>query len=177
MSRIGKKIIAIPEKTDVTIGEGKVTVKGPQGEISREFPMQIEVKKEGSTITVAPAKNTKDLSPLWGTVAAHIINMIEGVNKPFQKKLVVEGIGYKADLKGEELVMALGFSHLVKMKVPKGLKVTIEKGIITIVGINKDLVGQFAASIREHKKPEPYKGKGIHYEDEVVRRKQGKKSV
>ena len=177
MSRIGKKIITIPEKTEVTISESKVTVKGPQGELVREFPATITIKKDGNTITTEPKKSSADLSPIWGTVSAHIMNMIEGVNTPFVKKLVVEGIGYKADLKGEDLTLALGFSHPIKVKVPKTLKVTNEKGVLTITGIDKEAVGSFAAKIREYKKPEPYKGKGVHYEDEVVRRKQGKKTT
>ncbi len=177
MSRIGKKIIAIPEKTEVTVAGSAVKVKGPNGELSREFPDIITITKEGSTITMLPRRETKDSNVLWGTVSSHISNMIEGVNKPFQKKLIVEGIGYKADIKGEDLTMALGFSHPVKIKIPKTLKVTIEKGIISVVGIDKEEVGQFAAFVRAKKKPEPYKGKGIRYEGEVIRRKQGKKTV
>ena len=177
MSRIGKKIITIPEKTEVTISESKVTVKGPHGELVREFPAAIIIKKDGMTITTEPKKAGNEVSPIWGTVSAHIMNMIKGVNAPFMKRLVIEGIGYKADLKGEDLTLSLGFSHQIKVKVPKNLKVTNEKGILSISGIDKEAVGSFAAQIREYKKPEPYKGKGVHYEDEVVRRKQGKKTT
>ena len=105
------------------------------------------------------------------------MNMIDGVNKPFERKLIIEGIGFKGEVKGEEIVFALGFSHPVKIKIPKGLKVVSEKGALTVSGPDKDLVGQFAATLRALKKPEPYKGKGIRYSDEVIRRKQGKKTV
>ncbi len=177
MSRIGKKIIAIPEKTEVTVAGSKVTVKGPHGELSREFPALIAIKKEGTTITLEPTKETKDSSPLWGTASSHIQNMIEGVNKPYQKKLVIEGIGFKSDVKPEDITLSLGFSHTIKVKIPKTIKVVSEKGVLVITGIDKEAVGSFAAGIRSLKKPEPYKGKGIHYIDEVVRRKQGKKTT
>ena len=116
-------------------------------------------------------------SSLWGTYASHIENVIKGVNDAYTKKLIIEGIGYKADVEGTDLVLALGFSHPIKVSIPPSLKVTSEKGIITVTGVSKEEVGQFAANIRAFKKPEPYKGKGIHYEDEVIRRKQGKKSA
>lgn len=177
MSRIGKKIIEIPEKTEVTVTGSKVVVKGPKGTLERTFTPDIVINHAGKEITLALKKDTGTLQPMWGTTGSHIINMINGVNTPFVKKLILEGIGYKAEVKGTDLVMALGFSHPVKMAIPASLKVTSEKGLITVSGINKDEVGQFAANIRAYKKPEPYKGKGFRYEDEVIRRKQGKKSV
>lgn len=177
MSRIAKKPIAIPEKTDVTYANGTLTVKGPLGELKKEFRPEIEVKIENKEVTLTPARQSLDILALWGTYAAHLKNMLSGVNTPFVKKLVVEGIGFKSDVKGAELVMALGFSHPVKIAIPAGLKVTAEKNVITVSGIDCELVGQFAAKVRAMKKPEPYKGKGIRYEDEVIRRKQGKKSV
>jgi large subunit ribosomal protein L6 len=175
MSRIGKKIIDLPEKTEVTVSGNKVAVKGPKGSLEREFS-DVDVTLDGRTVKLVPREELSNTA-LWGTSASHIINMVKGVNEPFVKKLIIEGIGFKADVKGTDLVMALGFSHPIKMAIPASLKVTSDKGIITISGINKDEVGQFAANIRALKKPEPYKGKGIRYDDEIIRRKQGKKSV
>lgn len=177
MSRIGKKIINVAPKTEVSFSDGTLSVKGPLGELSRIFKPEIKIEVGDGTISLNPRRNSLDVLALWGTYASHIINMISGVHKPFEKKLVVEGIGYKSDVKGDELVMSLGFSHPVKIKIAKGLKVTAEKNVITVSGIDKELVGQFVAKIRDMKKPEPYKGKGIRYEAEVVRRKEGKKSV
>ena len=175
MSRIGKKIIAIPAKTEVTISGSKVTVKGAKGSLERTFSDLVSFKTADNTVTVSPVNETA--AAVWGTAASHIVNMIEGVNTPFVKKLVLEGIGYKAEVKGTNLAMVLGYSHPVSMPIPAGLTVTSDKGIVTVSGIDKEAVGQFAAEIREWKKPEPYKGKGFHYEDETVRRKQGKKSA
>lgn len=179
MSRIGKQIIFLPEKTDAAISsDGTVTVKGPHGELSRRFDVsRIAITKEGSEITSLPKENTKETSMLWGTYMSHIRNMVAGVVAPFEKKLVIEGVGYRAELAGKELKLLLGFSHPVLLSIPDGVTVTVEKNVLTITGIDKDAVGQFAAKIRAQKKPEPYKGKGIKYENEIVRRKQGKKAV
>lgn len=177
MSRIGKKIIEIAPKTEVRYSEGVFSVKGPLGELSRFFKPEIKIEISDGKISLNPKRNSLDVLALWGTYASHIINMVAGVHKTFEKKLIVEGIGFKSDVKGDELVMSLGFSHQVKVKIPKGLKVTADKNIITVSGIDNEQVGQFVAKIRALKKPEPYKGKGIRYEGEVVRRKEGKKSV
>jgi large subunit ribosomal protein L6 len=177
MSRIGKKIITLPEKTELKISGDSVMVKGPLGELSRELHPVIEVKIEGNEVTLVPKKMTLESRALWGTYASHITNMVNGVNKPFEKKLILEGIGYKSEVRGDKMVMALGFSHPVEVSIPSGLKVTAEKNNITISGSNKETVGQFAAELRALKKPEPYKGKGMRYHDEVIRRKQGKKSA
>ena len=152
-------------------------VKGPLGTLTRELHPVIEVKVLGNEVTLMPRKLTLESRALWGTYASHITNMVNGVNKPFEKKLILEGIGYKSEVKGDKIVFALGFSHPVEVFIPSTLKVTAEKNNITISGSNKEEVGQFAAQIRALKKPEPYKGKGMRYIDEVVRRKQGKKSV
>ena len=175
MSRIGKKPISVPEKTTVSVADGRVTVKGTMGELSRSIPHGVNVEVKDNIVTVTAPNPEK--SALWGTTTAHIKNMIAGVNKAYEKKLVVEGIGFKADVKGKDLVMALGFSHPVVVPIPEGLKVVCDKTGISISGINNELVGNFTASVRALKKPEPYKGKGIHYEGEVVRRKQGKKAA
>ncbi|OHA88250.1 MAG: 50S ribosomal protein L6 [Candidatus Zambryskibacteria bacterium RIFCSPHIGHO2_01_FULL_43_25] len=177
MSRLGKKIIAIPEKTQVLISDGNVSVKGPLGELSRNFNQDIIVSLRPEGVELKPAKETKESMALWGTYVSHISNMIKGVNKQFVKKLVVEGIGFKVDLKGEKLVFALGFSHPVEVSVHQGISASVEKNVITISGVSKELVGEFTARLRDLKKPEPYKGKGVRYEEEVVKIKQGKKSV
>lgn len=177
MSRIGKQEIRIPEKTEVNISDEKMTVKGPLGELSLNLRPEVVVKMENGIITVNPINDSVFVRSLWGTYASHIINMINGVNKPFEKKLIVEGVGFKSNVKGSDLVMSLGFSHDVTIEIPKDLTVTAEKNVVTIAGIDKERVGAFAADVRSKKKPEPYKGKGIRYEKEVVRRKQGKKTA
>lgn len=177
MSRIGKKIIQVPEKTEVKLSENSLMVKGPLGELHREFSDKVKIAVEGNTITVTPNKTNPETMALWGTTAAHILNMIHGVKELFTKKLIIEGIGFKSELKGDEIILSLGFSHQIKMKVPKNLKATVEKNVVTVSGMDKESVGQFVAKIRDLKKPEPYKGKGIRYEGEVVRRKQGKKTA
>lgn len=177
MSRIGKKPIEIPKGTTVTIQNGLLTVKGPKGELSRSFKPDVEIEISNEEINLKPKKLDLQSRVLWGTYASHVSNMLEGVNKSFEKKLVIEGIGYRAEVKGNKLVMSLGFSHPVEFDIPAELKVTAEKENLTISGIDKELVGQFAAKVREVKKPEPYKGKGIRYHDERVRRKQGKRST
>jgi large subunit ribosomal protein L6 len=177
MSRIAKKPIPVPPKTEVSYSDGIITVKGPLGELKKNFKPEIKVEIANGEVALTPIRQSLDVLALWGTYASHLKNMLAGVNTFYVKKLIVEGIGYKSDVKGNELVMALGFSHLVKVIIPAELKVTAEKNVITVSGIDCELVGQFTAKVRSLKKPEPYKGKGIHYETETVRRKQGKKSV
>ena len=178
MSRLAKKPIAIPEKVTITIGDdGKVLVKGPAGEVSRLFRPDIVITVKDNLVSLTPKIETKTSGALWGTYVSEIKSMFKGAVTPFVKKLVVEGIGFKSEVKGHELVLALGFTHLIKIPISAGLKVTAEKNTITINGVDKELVGRFAAEVRALKKPEPYKGKGIHYEGEVIRRKEGKKTV
>ena len=177
MSRIAKKPIEIPVKTEVALSSGVLTVKGPLGELKKTFRSEIEIKIENNQITLTPKRHSLDILALWGTYASHIRNMLAGVNTIFEKKLIVEGIGFKSDVKGKELHLALGFSHPVMIVIPEGLKVTAEKNVISVSGTDIEKVGQFVAQVRSLKKPEPYKGKGIRYSDEVIRRKQGKKSV
>lgn len=177
MSRLAKRPIAIPQKTEVTVSGGLMTVKGPRGSLQKSVHrlVSIEVGKDG--VQVSRKGDTLESRALVGTYASHVRNMLEGVTAGFQKKLLVEGVGYKWDVQGKTLNLALGFSHPVKVAIPEGLTVTADKGTLTIAGFDKELVGQFAADIRALKKPEPYKGKGIRYEDEVIRRKQGKKAA
>ena len=177
MSRIAKKPIQIPAKTEVKYSDGVLSVKGPLGEINKAFKSDIDVKIDNGQIILTPLKKNIEVMSLWGSYTSHIKNMLAGVNTAYQKKLIVEGIGFKSDVKGQDLHLSLGFSHPVKIAIPKELKVTADKNIITVSGIDCESVGQFASKIHSLKKPEPYKGKGIRYEDEVVRRKQGKKSV
>jgi large subunit ribosomal protein L6 len=176
MSRVGKQIITIPEGTTVTLEKGDLAVKGPKGELSRSFKNDVEISINGSEITLQPINDSNFAFALWGTYASHIKNMVDGVNTPYEKKLIVEGVGFRVALNGNTLTLNLGFSHEVNVVVPEDISVGVEKNTITISGINKESVGQFAAKIRALKKPEPYKGKGIRYDGEFIRRKQGKKS-
>lgn len=177
MSRIGKQQLTIPAGVEVTFDAHAVRVKGPKGELTRALRDEIVFKNENGTITSEPRRNDKFSRSLWGTYMSHVKNMIAGVVTPFEKKLLVEGVGFKWDVKGSDLNLSLGFSHPVIMKIPEGLTVTAEKGTLTIAGMDKEAVGLFANKVRQMKKPEPYKGKGIRYSTEVIRRKQGKKSA
>ena len=178
MSRIGKQIISLPAGAAATVSGSVFSVKGPKGELTRDFQTDlVSVVLNGSEITFTKNKDTIESRALWGTVASHVINMIKGVTDGFSKKLILEGVGFKSEVKGTNLELALGFSHPVVMPVPTGLTVTAEKNNITISGSDKELVGSFAAKVRGMKKPEPYKGKGFRYDNEVIRRKQGKKSA
>ena len=177
MSRIGKQQLSVPAGVEVTFDAHAVRVKGPKGEITRAIREEIAFEQVGNTITSEPRRNDKFSRSLWGTYMSHLKNMIAGVVTPFEKRLLVEGVGFKWDVKGDILNMSLGFSHPVTLTIPKGLIVVAEKSALTITGVDKELVGLFASKVRELKKPEPYKGKGIRYSDEVVRRKQGKKSA
>jgi len=177
MSRLAKRPIAIPAKTEVTVSGGTVNVKGPKGALQRPLHrlVTIEVGKDG--VQVSPKGDSLQSRALIGTYASHVKNMMLGVNSGFSKKLFIEGVGYKWDVQGKTLNLALGFSHPVKVVIPDGLTVKADKGALDISGFDKELVGQFAADIRAMKKPEPYKGKGIRYDGEVIRRKQGKKAA
>jgi large subunit ribosomal protein L6 len=178
MSRIGKQTVIVPSGTEVKLTGITFSAKGPKGTLVRDFPGDIAININGNEITFTPARtDDRTLNALWGTYASHVKNMIEGVNNGFTKKLILEGVGFKSDVAGTTLNLALGFSHPVKVPIPTGLTVTAEKNNITVTGIDKELVGAFTASIRSMKKPEPYKGKGFRYSDEVIRRKQGKKAA
>jgi large subunit ribosomal protein L6 len=177
MSRIGKQQLQIPAGVEVTFDAHAVRVKGPQGELVRPLRDEVIFKTENGVITSEPRRNDKFSRSLWGTYMSLLKNMVTGVVTPFTKKLLIEGVGFKWDVKGTDLNLSLGFSHPVTRSIPKGLTVTAEKGTLTITGIDKEQVGLFANQIRSLKKPEPYKGKGIRYSDEVIRRKQGKKSA
>lgn len=175
MSKIGKKIIKIPADVTVDIDGQALKVKGPKGELCFAMPKEVGAKLESGQLSLSPAIDTKKTAALWGTSRAIIANLVRGVKEGFEKKLEIEGIGFKAELKGKNLVFNLGFSHQINFPVPDGINIAVEKNIIAVSGISKELVGQVAANIRALKKPEPYKGKGIHYLGEVIRRKAGKK--
>lgn len=177
MSRIGKYPIEIPQGVSVSFSNGVFSAKGPKGELTRVIPKIVKITVSEKEIVLTPEESKENLSSVWGTISAHVKNMMEGVSKGFEKKLQIEGIGYKGEVKGKEIHFALGFSHPVIVSIPEDLTATVEKGIITISGIDKEKVGHFAAKIRDYKKPEPYKGKGIRYIGEVIHMKQGKKSV
>jgi len=175
MTRIGKKPILIPENVEVKIEGQKIIVKGPKGELQKEIRPEIKFEIKDKEIFVLPKIKTKKTEALWGTSWALLANMIKGVVDGFEKKLEIEGLGYKATLEGNDLILFVGFSHQVKIKTPLSIKFSVEKNIITVSGIDKELVGQIAAKIRKVRPPEPYKGKGIRYLGEVIRRKAGKK--
>ncbi len=178
MSRLGKLPIQLPEKVTAAYANGVLTITGPKGELARPVKSDVSVTIDENGITFAPAKDTKEARALWGTYAAHARNMITGVTEGFKKVLEIEGVGYRAEAQGNNKVKILaGFSHPVELTAPKGVELATEKGIITIIGIDIDAVGQFAADVRAVKKPEPYKGKGIRYQGEYIIRKQGKKGA
>ncbi|MFH1180782.1 MAG: 50S ribosomal protein L6 [bacterium] len=175
MSKIGKKPIEIPQGVTIAIDTPMVKITGPKGELSFKVPREIEVKLNEKQLLVLPIGKSKKVPALWGTTRAIIANMVIGVEKGFEKKLEIEGVGFKAQIQGDDLVLSLGFSHPVIFKSPEGIKISVEKNTITVSGISLEMVGQAAANIRALKKPEPYKGKGIRYAGEVIRRKAGKK--
>lgn len=175
MSRVGKKPILIPERVEIKIENQKVKIKGPKGELEREIRPEIRVELKEGKIFVLPKIETKKTKAFWGLTRALLANAIEGVTAGYEKKLQIEGLGFRASLEGDNLVLQVGFTHPVKLKTPEGIKFSVEKNIITVSGINKELVGQIAAKIRKVKPPEPYKGKGIRYLGEVIRKKVGKK--
>jgi len=177
MSRIGKQEILIPENVKVTQSGATVSVTGPKGTVSKDFRDDITIAITDKNITLNVKRNDKFSKSLWGTYVSHLKNMIGGVEMPYQKKLILEGVGFKSEVKGKNFNFALGFSHPVIVPIPEGITATADKNNITISGVDKELVGSFTAAIRALKKPEPYKGKGMRYDYEVIRRKQGKKTV
>lgn len=178
MSRIGVLPISIPTGVEVKFTSGVVVVNGPKGQLSMEVPAHIDLKNENGIVNVTRENEEKTTKAAHGLVRAKVANMVEGVTKGFSKQLEIIGVGYKAEVKGNSIVLALGFSHPVEFKFPAGITVVIEKDknhLTTITGIDKEVVGQVAANMRSLKKPEPYKGKGIKYIDEHIVRKEGKR--
>lgn len=175
MSKIGKKPITIPDGVQVSVVDGMVRVKGPEGEQEVPLHRHVQVSADAGTMKVA-VKNPDDRRQhaLWGTFRSLLQNAVSGAAAPHKRQLEIQGVGYKAAVAGDKLALALGFSHPVEIPIPKGLAVKVEKNIITVSGHDRQAVGQFAAVVRSKRKPEPYKGKGIRYVGEVVRRKAGK---
>ncbi len=177
MSRLAKRPIAIPPKAEITVSDGSILVKGPKGTLTKPTHRLISVEVVPEGVQVAVRGSSLEGKALVGTYASHVRNMLAGVTEGYTKKLLIEGVGYKWDVAGKKLNLALGFSHPVVVDIPEGLTVKADKGMLTIEGHDKEAVGQFASNIRAMKKPEPYKGKGIRYDGEVIRRKQGKKAA
>ncbi len=177
MSRLGKLPISVPKGVEASIHDGVFTVKGPKGTLTRQIHPKITVTVKDGNVILTPREMSEGTRMLWGTFHAHVRNMMKGVTEGFLKTLQLEGVGYRVALKGKDLEFALGFSHPVPFKAEDGVTFTVEKNTITITGPSIELVGNVAASIRALKKPEPYKGKGIRYMGEVVRRKAGKKAA
>lgn len=176
MSRLAKKPIATG-KAAVSVAGGTLTVKGPKGTLTKRVHPSIEIVVEPTGVLVTPKDRSRLAKELTGTFASHVKNMIAGVETPFMKKLVLEGVGYRMEVKGKDVVLTVGFSHTVPLAIPEDVTATVEKNVMKLESANKESVGQFAANIRRIKPPEPYLGKGIRYDDEVVRRKQGKKAL
>lgn len=176
MSRIGRQVVAIPKGVTVTFADQVLTVTGPKGELSRTVRDEVSFSIENETLTAKPTRNNRLAKSLWGTFASHAKNMIIGVTEGYKKELEVQGVGYRFQVQGTTVVLNVGFSHPVELAIPQGLQVTVDGEILSVTGIDKELVGFFAAEIRQVRKPEPYKGKGIRYVGEYVRRKQGKRA-
>jgi large subunit ribosomal protein L6 len=174
MSKIGKLPIEIKNGTTVQINGNTVSVSGVKGQMSYTLPAGITVKEENGQVLVARVKDSSELNAVWGLARAQLSNLVKGVDTGFEKKLELQGVGYRAQMQGNDIVLNLGFSHPVKFSPKEGIKIAVNENIITISGMDKMLVGETAAEIRAVRKPEPYKGKGIRYVGEVVRRKAGK---
>ncbi len=177
MSRIGKKPIIIPTGVEVKVTEIGIDVRGPKGELGMKLPRGVSVDIQDGVISVRPITETKQDRSSWGTCRAKIANLINGVTGGYEKKLEIEGVGYRAVVEGSELVLTVGLTHPVKVAAPIGVAFLVQKNVITVSGINKEAVSQTAAKIKAVKVPEPYKGKGIRYQGEKIRRKVGKKAA
>jgi len=178
MSRIGKQPIKIPQGTEVKLENGFVVVKGPKGELKEKLHnfIKVEIKPEEVVVSVNHPEVKKE-GAMWGLFRTLIQNMITGVNQPFEKKLEINGVGYRAAMSGAKLTLNVGYSHPVDFQLPAGVSAKVDANVITLTGISKYFVGEAAAQIRKIRKPEPYKGKGIKYVDEVIRRKAGKSAA
>lgn len=178
MSRIGKRELTIPENVTVTVENNLVTVKGPKGTLTFEYKRNVEVSVDGNKLTVTRKNETKESKQLHGTTNAIINNMMTGVSEGFKKDLEINGVGYKFTIQGNKLVINAGYSHQVNIEIPSNLKLESNSNTELVVsGIDKQAVGEFAANVRKVRQPEPYKGKGIKYKDEHIRRKEGKKAA
>ena len=176
MSRVGSSAITIPADVTMSHEGGVVVVKGKNGELSAPLHSDVELKVADNLATLSPRRNTREAKALWGTMRASVSNMVVGVSEGFTRKLEINGVGYRAAMQGNKLVLNLGYSHPVEIDVPQGLSVNVENNTsVTITGADKQLLGQFAAEVRAKRPPEPFKGKGVKYADEYIVRKEGKK--
>ncbi len=174
MSRVGRKPVVVPKGVTVTVSNGAVTVKGGKGELKRAVPAGVSLKVAGQELTFERADNSPNNRAKHGMMRAHLANMVKGVSDGFERRLEINGVGYRAEVAGQKLNMALGFSHPVAFDLPKGISAKVDKNVVILSGIDKEQLGEIAAKIREIRPPEPYKGKGIKYVEEVIRRKVGK---
>ena len=176
MSRVGSSAITIPADVTLSNDGGVIVVKGKNGELSTSLHSDVELSVADNVATLKPARDTRQAKALWGTMRSNLNNMVVGVSEGFTRKLEINGVGYRAAMQGNKLVLSLGFSHPVEMEVPAGLKVAVENNTsVTITGADKQLLGQFASEVRAKRPPEPFKGKGVKYADEYIVRKEGKK--
>ncbi|MFC1632898.1 50S ribosomal protein L6 [Patescibacteria group bacterium] len=176
MSRVGKQPVEIPNGVEIKVEGLKVMVKGAKGQLEETFKGPIKIEVAEGNVVITP-KNIDKPDPMWGTARAKIQNMVMGVTEGFKKELEINGVGYRGQVSGKKLTLELGFSHPIEAEIPEGLEAAIEKNILTISGIDKEKVGLFADKVRRYRKPEPYKGTGVKYVDEHVRRKEGKKAA
>ncbi|MDZ7611451.1 MAG: 50S ribosomal protein L6 [Candidatus Moranbacteria bacterium] len=176
MSRIGKLPVELPEGVAAEVKDRSITIKGPKGELSFDFGYKVDIKEENGSIIASQRERTKQSKSMWGTARSIIFNMVKGVTEGFEKKLELHGVGYRMDVQGDILKLNLGFSHPVEKKIPEGLQASIDKNVLTISGVNKEQVGEFAAKVRTLRKVEPYKGKGFRYEGEEFIKKEGKRA-
>lgn len=176
MSRLAKKPIAVG-KTTVSVESGVLSVKGAKGTLTKRVHPTVDIQVTPEGVMITPKDGSRLAKALIGTYASHVKNMVQGVETPYMRKLIMDGVGYKMEVRGKDVVLTVGFSHTVALPIPEDVTAVVEKNVMKLESVNKESVGQFAANVRRVKPPEPYLGKGIHYEGEVIRRKQGKKAV
>jgi large subunit ribosomal protein L6 len=174
MSRIGRKVLPLPKGVTLTQKAGAISVKGPKGELSKPLPEGVSIKAEADKVTVLRADDSRQNRSKHGLIRAHLANMVKGVTEGWNRELEINGVGYRAEVAGDTINMALGYSHPVAFKLPKGVTAKVDKNRVTLSSADRDLVGQTAAKVRELRPPEPYKGKGVKYVEEVIKRKVGK---
>jgi large subunit ribosomal protein L6 len=174
MSRIGRKVLPLPKGVTLNQKPGTISVKGPKGELSKAMPAGISLKTEGDKVTVVRADDSRENRAKHGLIRAHLANMVKGVTEGWNRELEINGVGYRAEVAGDTINMALGYSHPIAFKLPKGVTAKVDKNRVTLSSADRDLVGQTAAKVRELRPPEPYKGKGVKYVEEVIKRKVGK---
>jgi large subunit ribosomal protein L6 len=174
MSRIGKKPVVVPAGVQVTLKDNHIKVKGPKGELGRLLPGRVAVKNEGGSLLVTRDSDDREARAQHGLARALVQNMVEGVTKGFERKLEINGVGYRAEVSGDKVTLALGYSHPIVFQLPKGIAAKVEKNLITLAGADRELLGEAAAKLRSFRPPEPYKGKGVKYMEEFIKRKVGK---